>query len=317
LREPYPGTRFGAGTILRASATINDALRQLGHLGVYETPDSIPDLEQIGIWLHHDGPTCIPLVIRLGAEGRAAAYLASDKGTAIPAIPYEDLPEALANGKGRIRPGPQQKAQVASFLRNALGTGDSGSQDTHNRVVFVRSASFRYWGWDWLQDKHIRADRLVLPGVDIKDDEVLRTLSPQDCPGLRIIRVRDRGSGDEIARGFGASYKPDADGPKGRARVSGPFKFSERIFYSVNPRSDQMQTSLGVTKLDSDITQNYTKQAASPVPLEIYPAFLQPDDDVAAFATLASSLRRMYLHTEQATRFPALLHLCELADEYI
>jgi len=43
------------------------------------------------------------------------------------------------------------------------------------------------------------------------------------------------------------------------------------------------------------------------VPLEIYPAFLQPDDDVAAFSTLASSLRRMYLHTEQATRFPALL----------
>jgi hypothetical protein len=24
-----------------------------------------------------------------------------------------------------------------------------------------------------------------------------------------------------------------------------------------------------------------------------------------------------HLHTEQATRFPALLHLCELADEYI
>jgi len=315
--EPYPGTRFGAGTILRASAAINDALRQLGHLGVYETPDSLPDLEQIGIWLHHDGPACIPLVIRLGTEGAATAYLAPDKGTAVPPVPYEDLPEALANGKGRIRPGPQQKAQVASFLRNALGTGDSGIQDTHNRVVFVRSASFRYWDWDWLQDKHIQEDQLVLPGVEIQDDQVLRTLSPQDCPGLRIIRVRDRGSRDEIARGFGASYKPDADGPKGKARVSGPFKFSERIFYSVNPRSDQMQTALGVTKLDSDITQNYTKQAASPVPLEIYPAFLQPDDDVAAFATLASSLRRMYLHTEQATTFPAPLHLCELADEYI
>lgn len=75
-----------------------------------------------------------------------------------------------------------------------------------------------------------------------------------------------------------------------------------------------MQTPLGVTKLDPDITQNFTKQAASPVPLEIFAAFLQPDDDITAFA---SSLRRMYLHTEQATKFPALLHLCELADEYI
>jgi hypothetical protein len=315
--EPYPGTRFGAGTILRASAAINDALRQLGHLGVYDTPDSLPELEQIGIWLHHDGPTCIPLVIRLGTEGAATAYLAQDKGTAIPPIPYEDLPEALANGKGRIRPGPQQKAQVASFLRNALGTGDSGIQDTHNRVIFVRSASFRHWGWDWLQDKHIREDQLVLPGVEITDDEIPPSLSPQDCPGLRIIRVRDRGSSHEVARGFGANYKPSADGPKGKARVSGPFKFSARIFYSVNPRSDQMQTALGVTKLDADIMQNYTKQAASPVPLEIYPVFLQPEDDVAALATLASSLRRMYLHTEQATKFPAPLHLCELADEYI
>ena len=85
--EPYPGTRFGVGTILRASAAINDALRQLGHLGVYETPDSLPDLEQIGIWLHHDGPTCIPLVIRLAEEGTAITYLASDQGTAIPPIP--------------------------------------------------------------------------------------------------------------------------------------------------------------------------------------------------------------------------------------
>lgn len=28
-------------------------------------------------------------------------------------------------------------------------------------------------------------------------------------------------------------------------------------------------------------------------------------------------LRWAYLHTEQATRFPAVLHLCELAGEYL
>jgi hypothetical protein len=265
---PYPGTRFAAGTILRASAAINDALRQLGHLGVYETPDALPDLEQVGMWLHHDGATCIPLVIRLGVQGMATAYLASDKGTAMPPVSYEDLPEALANGKGRIRPGPQQKAYVASFLRNALGTGERGGQDTHDRVVFVRSASFRRWGWDWLQDKHVQADRLILPGIKIQDkEEPPRTLSPQDCPGLRIVRVRERGSRDEVARGFGASYKPYADEPTGKARVSGLFKFSDRVFYSVNPRSDQMQTPLGVTKLDPDITQNFTKQAATEIEL--------------------------------------------------
>ena len=78
-----------------------------------------------------------------------------------------------------------------------------------------------------------------------------------------------------------------------------------------------MQTPLGVTKLDADIMQNFTKQASNPAPLEIFPAFVQPGDDVAALAALASNLRRMYLHTEQATTFPAPLHLCELADEYI
>ena len=78
-----------------------------------------------------------------------------------------------------------------------------------------------------------------------------------------------------------------------------------------------MQTPLGATKLDPDILRNFTLQVANPVPLEIFPAFLQPGDDLVAYATLASNLRRMYLHTEQATTYPAPLHLCELADEYI
>jgi hypothetical protein len=41
------------------------------------------------------------------------------------------------------------------------------------------------------------------------------------------------------------------------------------------------------------------------------------DDDPAAFATFASMMRRSHLHTDQATRYPVVLRLCELADEYI
>ena len=78
-----------------------------------------------------------------------------------------------------------------------------------------------------------------------------------------------------------------------------------------------MQTPLGVTKLDPDIMQNFTKQAANPARWRFSRRSCRPDDDVVAFAALTSSLRRMYLHTEQATKFPAPLHLCELADEYI
>jgi RNaseH domain of pPIWI_RE len=78
-----------------------------------------------------------------------------------------------------------------------------------------------------------------------------------------------------------------------------------------------MQTPLGVTKLDPDILRNYTTQAANPNPLEIYPVFLQPADNPADYAILASRLRRTYLHTEQATRFAAPMHLCDLAAEYV
>jgi hypothetical protein len=309
---PYPGTRFAVGAILRTSAAINDALRQLGRLGSYETPDTLPDLEQIGIWLHHSGSTCIPIVIRLQPGGTATAHLASSDGTPMPPLSYSDLPKALATGKGRIPASSRQKNQVAHFLRNALGIGDAISQDTHDRVVFVRSATFRKWGWDWLQDKHIQPDQLILPGHDLDDETCTpTTLSPHQCPGLRIVRVRDRSSTDEVPRGFAADYKTTS------VRISGLFHFTGRIFYSINPRSDQMQTPLGATKLDPDILRNFTLQAANPTPLEIYPVFLQPDDDPAAYAALTSSLRRTYLHTEQATRFPAPLHLCKLADEYL
>lgn len=251
-------------------------------------------------------------MIRLTPGGAATAHLASADGTPMAPIPYSDLPKALATGKGRIPGSSRQKAQVAQLLTNALGIGDAVSQDTHDRVVFVRSASFRTWGWDWLQDKHIQPDQLIPPGFDLDDDtDVPLELSPQQCPGLRIVRVRDRSTTDEVARGFAADYQATS------IRISGLFQFTDRIFYSVNPRSDQMQTPLGATKLDPDILSNFTLQAANPTPLEIYPVFLQPDDDPTAYATLTSSLRRTYLHTEQATRFPAPLHLCELADEYL
>ena len=256
------------------------------------------------------GGTCIPIIIRLGTEGTATAYLASANREPIAPIPYSDLPKALAEGKGRIGSSPSQKAAISQFLINALGVGATG-RDSHDRVVFARSASFRTWGWDWLQDKHIQPDQLALPGTDLSDPGQAAFLSPQECPGLRIVRVRDRSATMEVARGFAADYE------KTSVRVNGLFAFTNRIFYSINPRPDQMQAPLGATKLDADIQRNYLTQVSNPVPLEVYPAFLQPGDDAAAYAILTSRLRRTYLHTEQATRYPAVLHLCELADEYL
>lgn len=115
----------------------------------------------------------------------------------------------------------------------------------------------------------------------------------------------------EVARGFAADPDRYAE------RISGLFRFSDRVYHSINPRSDQMQTPLSMTKLDPDILDNLTARVANPVPIEICIAFQQPKDDAATLATLTSKLRRAHAHTEQSTIFPGVLHLCSLADEYI
>lgn len=305
---PYPGTEFGTSTILRCAAAVNDALRQLGRLGSYTIPATLPDMEHIGIWLHHDGKTCIPLVVRHSGDAEPTAVLAAADGTA-GEIPYRDLPYALASGRGRIGPGPQQKALIATFLTNVLGIG--AAPDVHNRVAFVRAGSFRNWGWDWLQDKHLTPDDLIGPGVELDENGRPAPLGQADCPGLRVIRVRDRSSNMEVARGFASDTDTYAE------RISGLFRFTERVYYAINPRSDQMQLPLTVTKLDPDLHRNFTATAANPVPLELCVAFRQPGDDPETLATLAAQLRRAHAHTVQDTRYPGVLHLCSLAAEYL
>ncbi|MGA5298901.1 pPIWI_RE module domain-containing protein [Nucisporomicrobium flavum] len=306
--DPYPGTEVDPGTVHRCAAAVNDALRQLGRLGTYELPAGLPDLEHIGIWLHAERNVRIPLAIRHNGADEPTAILAAPAG-GIVEMPYRQLPGALARGRGRIGPGPRQDAAVAEFLIDVLGIGET--PQTHDRIVFVRSSSFRHRGWDWIQDKHLTPDALVRPGVDLDDDQVPETSSPADCPGLRIVRIREAGSRMEVARAFGAEPEVHAE------RISGLFKFAERVYYAVNPRAAQMQTPLGTTKLDPDLHRNFTRMAASPLPLELTVAFQQPGDDTDALAGLAALLRRAQAHTEQDVNLPGVLHLCSLASEYL
>src|SRR5207245_998332 len=124
----------------------------------------------VGIWLHHEGNTCIPIVIRLQPEGTATAYLAGADGKASHTVPYADLPGLLSDGKGRIGPSAKQKQTLSTFLANVLGVGDAVGLETHDRLVMVRAAGFRNWGWDWLQDKHLRPDQMITPGYEVDDD---------------------------------------------------------------------------------------------------------------------------------------------------
>lgn len=302
----YAKTEFDTGTIHRCAAAVHDALRQLGRVGRYVLPPDLPDVEHIGVWLHTDGRKAfIPLVIRHNGKDEPTALLAEPTGIA--ELAYHQLPHALARGRGRIKSGPQGEAALAEFLENALGIGET--PHTHDRIVFVRSSSFRFRGWDWLQDKHLTPDALVRPGVKIDDETAPATLTPSDCPGLRIVRIREAGSRMEVARAFSAD---STDG-----RISGLFKFSERVYYAINPRPEQMRTRLDNTKLDPDLHRNFTHAVTSPNPLELTIALKQPGDDADTLAALTARLRRAHAHTKQNTQFPSVLHLCSLASEYI
>ena len=90
-------------------------------------------------------------------------------------------------------------------------------------------------------------ERLVPPGVAIQDGQSEpQYLTPSDCVGLRVVRLRDRSTTMEVSRGF--------SGNSNRSRTSGLFRFSDRVYYSINPRPDQMQTPL--RRLDEDRRRN-------------------------------------------------------------
>jgi hypothetical protein len=301
-----PGTRFTVVDARRAMASVQDALRQLGRVGALAPPPGLADpCELMGVWLERVPGGIVPILVRITPEGIATAQIVV--GDRSEEMPYADLPRALAEGRGRLhrRSGVDLKAVVSRFLVGVLDIGET----TRDRVVFVRSATFRTTGWAWLQDAHIAPDLLVLPGRDPRGQSVER-LDPSMCPGLRIIRVRERDSAGEVPRGFGVA--DDAFG-----RVSGLFPQGERVFYGVNPRPDQAQAPKALTKLDPALTRNVTVQGWNPNPLEIMPCFLQPGDDPEDWAMYTHALRRAYLHTDIASRLPLPLHLASLADEYL
>ncbi|RBQ17261.1 hypothetical protein DP939_25280 [Spongiactinospora rosea] len=306
VKKTLPGTQFTLGDIHRATAAVQDALRSLGRVGVLPGPPGITgDFELIGIWLETHNGADIPIVVRITSDGTATAQLATGDGTE--ELPYADLPFALTAGQGRL-PRPKDgnfRIRIAEFLIAALGI----DQATHDRAVFIRTSTFRTRGWDWLQDQHLTPNSLVLPGRNPAEDTV-EYLLPAKCPGLRVIRIRERDSQEEVPRGLGV--KEEAYG-----RTSGVYPCNDHVFYAVNPRSDQMQTPLTVTKLDPDQARNALKQGSNPNPIEIVTAFLQPGDDRRDWATYTQALRRAALHTDIASTLPLPLHLPSLADEYL
>lgn len=165
-------------SIYRASSAVNDALRQLGRVDTYETPDHVPDLQHIGIWLHHCGSACIPIVIRLKPDGTATAYLASADGTLSPPVPYRDLAASAGDRK--------QKDHVARFLTNAQGVGGDASLDTS--AITEQYAPDEVA--DFLRDEGIPPPELPLPRGTTEGDAyvILTTLWRWGSRGRKLLR---------------------------------------------------------------------------------------------------------------------------------
>jgi hypothetical protein len=247
-------------------------------------------------------------------------------------MPLVGLPRALTEGRGRIR--HRDRDQLKDFLIQAI------APDSHtDRLLLVRGQTLRGKDiWPWLQNDYITPDLLLPPGQDVNSATAAARRTPEQLPGLRIVRLNDDSS--EIPLAFGANLPapdqptdhehtehPDGDDTAGAAkpeellpyewgRYSGVVPWNARTFLAINPRPDTHQLPKSVSKYLGD-NHNAARHGANPTSLEIHISFCQPGDDPTELASYVNNLRRCHLHTATPTRLPLLLHLSRLMEEYI
>lgn len=191
---------------------------------------------------------------------------------------------------------------------------------TTDRIFLARAATLRKRDiWPWLQDTYLTPQAVHAPGTRLDQAEALPTpRKPGDLPGLRIIRLREAADRNAVAHLFGVPYDEQTQQrTPGNGRFSGLIQHSDTVFYGLNPRPDQNQTPLDVTKLDPSRPQDATWSVHNPRPLEIVTAFLQDDDNPAELAMYVQALRRSVLHTTNGTVWPWLIHCADLMTEYL
>lgn len=337
--KPYKGTQVRCDDVERAASAVRDILRSVGHLPKLPAPrKDLASFELTAVHLARSRGGLVPMVLRMDTSGTVTGQLISTWGQPEAPMPLVRLPRALTEGRGRIP--HRDRAQLKDFLIQAI------APDSHaDRLLLVRAQTLRSQDiWPWLQNDHITPDLLLPPGQDVTSAAPTARRTPEQLPGLRIVRLNDDSS--EIPLAFGANHPAAdqaADGeqptehqhaehpqddsaaepgsldgllPYEWGRYSGVVPWNARTFLAINPRPDTHQLPKGVSKYLGD-NQNAARHGANPTSLEIHISFCQPGDDPTELASYVNNLRRCHLHTATPTRLPLLLHLSRLMEEYI
>ncbi|MFJ9775698.1 RNaseH domain-containing protein [Kitasatospora sp. NPDC101157] len=310
--EHDPGTK----DLMRAANSLRDALRQLGRLPELHPAPGGEEIEVWGIWLEMAKGSVVPTVIRVRPNGETTAQLPGQ-----PELSYTELHLALAREQGRLDLDRTSDSTYIGFLRQVL----IPDRPTGPRLLLVGGRNARSRGWPWLQTQHMRQDVLILPGADpdksahldpheAKATDPLDQLGirrPEDCPGLRIVRIVERDAAREVPHVF------SRDETRQQGMSQGLFRLHDRLYYGLAPKPIQGKGPIAVTKFDHATPRAARRRGWNTNALEIAPAFLQPGDDPAEWAMYVQSLRTAHLHTNVATRLPHPLHSADLAARYI
>ncbi|MGW3956534.1 RNaseH domain-containing protein [Streptomyces sp. NPDC004752] len=157
---------------------------------------------------------------------------------------------------------------------------------------------------------------LILPGADPEQSagrdphdvrgadptDQLGIRFPEDCPGLRIVRIIERDASREVPHVFGR------DDERPQAITQGLFALHDRLYYGLAPKPVQGRGPIALTKCDPTTPRAAHRRGWNTNAVEIIPAFLQPGDDPAEWAMYVQALRTAHLHTNVPTRLPLPLH---------
>jgi hypothetical protein len=307
---PAEGAELLEGPVQRAKASWYDLFRQLG------VSVSISDLESIGLPRH-------VRVVGVWLIKRTNQNSATKREGFLPVAVYWDsrddvvyamvngvkdlltYPEALLSvgrGEGKLLDNAKQSADfIRDLLDELKGGGDT---------LVVCDKQNLGSGWNWLYNNQIQQD-VVAFGKELN-------LTSSQLPGIRIVRVRNEASSNETPEWY------RTDGEKTRF-AKGLWRVSDRVFGSTYGKPAQAKNACQYTSKIAPWMNDKRVKVFDPKPednlpnpafYELTSAFLQPNDEPAAWANLAHVLRDLAVHYNDAVSRPFPLLLAERIEEY-